>query len=114
VNKHEGDKRQFTQLSRAWYADANLPENGKVEIITIGFYCPGGGTSGEFEVSWSYLGGRLVPKLRAYDDSWSALYEFSDLLDCMAGVDGRNITPDEFCKLLVNLGIEDATRTKQP
>lgn len=110
MKDHTNCKRQFTQLSRAWYADANLPQGNKVEIITIGFYDPEGGTTGEFEVSWQKVGGRLTPKLTSFDDSWNALFNFSDMLEAMADIDSEDISPEDFCKLLLELGIEDATK----
>ena len=73
----------------------------------IGFYNEG--TSGEFAIRWEQLGGRSIPRLQAYDDSWSALVHFKDLLDAMASVDNENISPEQFCKLLVSLGIKDLT-----
>lgn len=113
MKDHTECKRQFTRLSRAWYASANLPEGGKVEIVTIGFYHPDGGTTGEFQVSWEHLGGKLTPRLCAFDDSWNALFNFGDMLESMADIDGEDISPDEFCQLLIALGIEDATPTEQ-
>ena len=32
------------------------------------------------------------------------------LLELMAGIDGKDVSPDEFCKILSDLGIEDATK----
>lgn len=113
MKDHSECERQFIQLSMAWYADANLPRGEKVEIITVGFYHPDGGTTGEFQISWRELGGRVVPKLEAFDDSWNALYNFSDLIKKMSDVDDDNISPEEFCKMLIGLGIKDVTQTKE-
>ena len=107
---HTGCKRQFMQLSRSWYGSSFLPSGNKVEIINIGFYHPDGGTTGEFEVSWTNVAGVESPKLCAFDDSWNALYQFVDMLELMAEIDGDNISPNEFCEMLISLGIEDATQ----
>jgi len=107
MNKHKDCKRGFIQLSRAWYADACLKG---IDDITIGFYHPEGGTTGEFSIKWEKLGGKVVPKLTAFDDAWDALLNFKDLLELMATVDSQNITPNEFCILLRSLGIEDRTK----
>lgn len=103
-------KRQFVHLSRAWYGDVNLKlESDVVDRINVGFYHQDGGTTGEFTFAWEKLAGRIVPRLHAFDDGWRALHGFSDLIEAMAKVDGQNISPDEFCKLLVSLGIQDVT-----
>jgi len=114
MKDHTGKKRQFIQISRAWYASVSLPQDEKIEVVMIGFYDSNGGTTGEFQVSWEYLGDKLVPCLSAFDDAWNALLHFNDLLKALADIDGENISPDEFCRLLVNLGIEDATPTQIP
>ena len=116
MKDHSYSKRQFIQLSRSWYADAilkNKPEDF-VDDITVGFYTNDGGTTGEFTFEWLKFGHKVFVKLVAYDDSWSALYQFSDLLEAMAEIDDENISPKDFCKLLISLGIEDNTKEKSP
>ena len=110
--KHYGCKRMFTQLSRAWYAEANL-RHDLLDEIMIGFYHPGGGTTGEFAIRWEELGGESTPRLEAFDDSWSALWEFRDLLEKLAEVDDQDITPVQLCDILISLGIEDNTKEVQ-
>ena len=94
---HTGCTRKFSQLSRAWYADANLPDGYTLEVVNVGLYHHEGGTTGEFQVSWSFLGGKLVPELRAFDDSWNALLQFRDLLESMSSIDDENIESDHVC-----------------
>jgi len=113
MQDHSECKRQFIQLSKAWYADANLRNSKFDDKISIGFYHPEGGTTGEFEIEFSELCGRIVPKLTAYDDGWSALFNFSDLIEKMAEIDDKCVSADEFCELLVLLGIENKTPTEQ-
>lgn len=109
MNKHEGCVRGFTQLSRAWYGNIQHHTIGVSDQIMVGFYHPNGGTSGEFSITWESLMGDYVPKLCAYDDSWNVLSLFSDLIERMSEVDNQNISPDEFVKILISLGIEDRT-----
>lgn len=109
-NKYEGCKRGFTQLSKAWYADANLKNSKYSDQIMVGYYADEGGTPGEFSIKWKSLSNNSVPRLMVYDDSWAVLTEFSDLLDKMAEVDDKNITPDEFARMLESLGIENMTQ----
>lgn len=104
-------KRTFTQLSKAWYKN-QLQWSEYMDVVLIGIYHPEGGTSAEFKVVWEYLGGEAVPRLCVYDDAWGALPHFSDLLKAMEDLDDKNVTPGDFCKLLVSLGIEDATETE--
>lgn len=109
MKDHTGCKRGFTQLSKAWYADANLRGSDTIDEITMGFYHPEGGTTGEFSIKWKELAGKVPPRLEAFDDGWSALNKFRDVLDKMAEVDDDNITPNEMNKVLIDLGIEDMT-----
>lgn len=114
ANKHEGMIRGFHHTSRAWYGKASLSREDIIDCINIGFYTKGeGGSTGEFSVEWKLLGGRTVPYLRAYDDSWNALFEFKDMLEQMAKIDDKNISPDEFALMLEELGIEDLTAYTQ-
>jgi hypothetical protein len=76
----------------------------------IGMYYPDGGTSGEFAVRWTRLGGKVVPRLEAFDDSWSALAHFGDLLEWMATVDDQCVGPKEFTEKLREFGIRDKTK----
>lgn len=109
MEKHTGCKRGFTQLSKAWYGDANLKNSEMIDRFSIGFYHPEGGTTGEFLISYEELGGKIIPRLQAFDDGWDALFNFSDLIEAMSKIDDKNISPDDFNKLLVSLGIEDMT-----
>lgn len=109
MGKHTGCKRGFTQLAKAWYGEANLRNSKSIDRFSIGFYHPEGGTTGEFIIAYEELGGKIIPRLLAFDDGWDALFNFSDLIEAMAKVDDQNIPPDVFNKLLVSLGIEDMT-----
>lgn len=115
-DKHEGCKLQFTQHSRAWYARQEH-ENGFVDEVMVGMYHPDGGTTGEFAFRWMRLSNtRVAPCLVAYHDSWDALNRCGDLLAAMARIDveDHDISPNEFCRMLISLGIEDATQTEGP
>lgn len=106
-------ERHFTQLSRAWYGKYNLPEGQRVEVITIGFYDPEGGTIGEFQINWRHLGGELVPRLEVFNDSWNALSRFPELLEWMREMDDENVTPEQVCDFLRSIGVRDATKESQ-
>ena len=113
MNKHRDCKRQFRQLSECWYADANIYGTSLVDQVNVGFYHPDGGTTGEFQITWEVLAGKLVPHLKAFDDAWDALIHFDDVLKSMADFDDKNISPKDFCALLSALGIENATPKKE-
>ena len=116
-NKHKGDERRFIIMSQAWYGDAvakkvgNKPEDDE---ILIGFYCPTGGTSGEFSIKWRELGKRNVPYLKAFDDSWSALANFADVIAGLKGLDATNPTVEQVAKVLLACGVKDATPRESP
>jgi hypothetical protein len=113
--KYEGDIKGFTQLSRAWYGEANLKNTKEVkDVITFGFYSPDGGTSGEMTVKWIWLSNRFVPELKIFSDAWSALSQFHDLIDVLGEHDDEDPTPEEFCKYLLSCGFIDRTQEISP
>jgi hypothetical protein len=113
VGKNNNEyKRKFIHTSRAWYAESALFHETVVDSIYIGLYSSKGDTEGEFSIEWVELTGMLCPKLIAYDDAWSVLYDFKDVLKKMADVDDCNITPDEMRLTLISCGVEDATPVK--
>lgn len=115
MKDHTGDFRGFTHTGRAWYA-SSLPMNqdNVKDSISIGLYSPGGGTSGEFMIEWVQLGDKLAPRIAAFDDAWSALRHFNDLLEKMSECDDENVTPEQFCRILQSLGIQNRTEYQRP
>jgi hypothetical protein len=116
-SKHEGDERRFIIMSQAWYGDAakrGTQSNPNDDEVLLGFYCPDGGTSGEFSIKWRELGNRMVPYLKAFDDSWSALHNFSDVIAALAKLDATNPTVDQVASVLVKCGVKDATPRESP
>lgn len=114
--KHTNGRRQFFHLSRAFYGESVLTGDGMHDEIVIGVYHYNEegyseGTTGEFSIRWTPLAGKSVPQLRAYDDGWSALAQFGDLIEAMSALDDRNATPQDIADLLISLGVEDATPT---
>jgi len=113
MKEHDGDIRGFHHLSKAWYGDVCLkpggPDDQKVDEVVFGFYSPEGGTSGEMVVTWEQLGGRTVPQLKVYDDAWHALNQLQDVLQELAEAEGENISPDQFCEILLRCGFKDLT-----
>ena len=114
MKNHSGCERQFVQLSKAWYADVSLRGSDIVDEIMIGFYHPKGGTTGEFAIRWTNLAGTPTPMLCSFDDSWSALWEFRDLLEKLSELDSSIPSPNEIVITLETLKIKDATQTKNP
>lgn len=110
MKKHDGCKRGFIHLSAAWYGKACLADGEEVDEVMIGFYHPKGGTTGEFAIRWTHLGGKITPRLEAFDDSWHALYEFRDVLAKLAEHDSQDPTPEVICALLVECGVKDMTQ----
>ena len=110
MKDHSRCKRQFIQLSKAWYGDTKLQESDIIDKITIGFYNEDGGTTGEFVIKWTLICGAATPMICSFDDSWSALLEFKDLLEKLAELDNLSPSPDEIVKVLISLGIENNTK----
>jgi hypothetical protein len=117
TSKHQGNTRQFTILSQGWYADSSIRPADRakgVDEITLGFYCAEGGTSGEFRIVWRELEGCVEPQLQAWEDSWSALAQFPDVLAKLAELDGTNPTVEEVTSLLKSCGVQDRTQRISP
>lgn len=111
MNNHEGCIRGYYRPNKAHYAKQLKDQ----EIsVYFGMYHPEGGTSGELSVEWKELDQKLVPQLKAFDDSWSALSLFTDLIKILGEVDNKYITDDEFCEILNSLGFYDMTRYDPP
>ncbi len=103
MKNHKGGKRAYIRSSKAYYNSVVLTTR-----IMIGIYDSEGGMSGEFQIEWIDLG-KAYAQLQVFEDTWSCLWEFRDLLEKMAEIDGQAIQEPEFCKLLDNLGILDIT-----
>ncbi len=115
MKNHDGCYRGFVWYSKAYYADSlNNIKLGIIDEITFGMYDPEGGTSGEMSMVWTKLGNDIVPQLRVYDDAWSALALFTDLIQRLGERDGENIKPGEFVQILIDCGFTDDTEYKDP
>lgn len=96
MKDHSECKRGFYRANR-----------GVAERLMIGFYHPGGGTTGEFSIQWGELGGAYTPLIGAYRDAWSALHGFSDFLAKLAEHDGEDLAPEAVIALLRECGVEE-------
>lgn len=108
MKNHDSGKRVYIRNSKTYYASQLDKE--RVSVM-VGIYYAEGGTSGEFEVEFVEIqkDRPLSARLKAYHDSWNALWLFKDLLKKMAEIDGQYIQEPEFCQLLDSLGIIDIT-----
>lgn len=110
MRDHTGDVRGYHYFNEAWYY---RPNDKYLYEFTVGFYSPEGGTSGEFNIKFYMLGGKLVANLDAFDDAWSALLGFHDLIAELANFDEdttyTQITPDQLIDVLQKCNIVDLT-----
>lgn len=109
MKDHEGCKRGFYWQNKAWY---HRPQDK--DGIMFGLYHNEGGTTGEMSVTWEPIGGKMVPKLGVFDDAWSALSLFGDLMQRLAKVDDENITEEVFVTILEACGFQDMTSYESP
>lgn len=101
---HKDCIRGYHRSSKAWYARTGMDNE-----VLFGMYHKDGGTTGEMRIVWKELSGRLCPQLQAFDDSWSALSLFTDLIEKMGTIDNELIQEEDFCKLLDSCGFTDLT-----
>jgi len=111
MKDHEGCRRAFAWSNKAWYAETM---NNKSQEVMFGMYNPKGGSSGEMSMRWKSISGRQVPQLQAFDDAWSALALFTDVIAKLAENDSDNITPEQFIEILSACGFVDDTPYKSP
>lgn len=109
MKDHSGCRRAFHWSTRACYHHPNRqPE------VMFGMFHSDGSTSGEMAMRWVSLGNKLVPQLQVFDDAWSALALFSDLIERLGEVDNEVITEREFVNILLGCGFEDITQYESP
>lgn len=56
----------------------------------------------------------LTPMLQVFDDAWHILWGFQDLLQKLASLHHEPITPEQFAKILTELGFKDLTKRTDP
>jgi len=106
MRNHKGSIRGYKRSSKAWYA---LP-NEQIDVY-FGMYDPEGGTTGEMKMKWHDLGDeKPCARLESFEDSWSALSLFTDLIQKLGERDSQSIQEEEFCKILDECGFEDLTK----
>ena len=110
MKDHNGCIRGYHRTSKAYYAKS-MKEN--IEI-NFGMFHPKGGTSGEMTMEWIEISGTLYAQLKSFEDSWSALSSFPDLIERMGKVDGEKIQEEEFAKMLDECGFKDLTVYESP
>ena len=108
MRNHTDCIRGFHWSNRAWYKNVV-----KDKLINFGMYHPDGGTSGEMTMVWQELAGREVPRLKCFDDGWSALSLFTDLIQKLGERDDENITQEQFVQILLGCGFTDMTAYEQ-
>ncbi len=115
MKNYEGYIKGFYHLARSWYAETNLKNrfDGLKDEVMFGFYHPNGGTMGEMAMRWIELNSRNVPRFEIYSDAWYVLSQFQDLINVLAEYNDKDITPEEFCDILLGLGFEDLTCVKR-
>lgn len=77
--------------------------------IEFGLFYREGGTEGEILMTWQQAGSRtaLIPRLHVYSDGFRALWQLRAVLADLA--EKPELSPAEFCELLLPLGYTDLT-----
>ncbi|MCC7449631.1 MAG: hypothetical protein IT324_19580 [Anaerolineae bacterium] len=113
MNKHEGMKKGFIHFRSAWYANKVALPMEEVDHVHFGYYAADGGTTGEMVMIWNRLGpDDITPRLAIFNDAWSVLATFSDVIAALGKLDDQPITPQQFCDLLLEHGFTDLTQRK--
>lgn len=103
-------KKSFIQLSKAWYADANLkPEFDLVDEICVDF---SNSEEAEIVFKWTMLNDKPCCKLEMFTDSWKAFKMVPELFQKLSNYP-NDLSPSELVKVLEALGFENKTPTKR-
>lgn len=103
--------RGYIHLKEAWYAEACLQGREFADQVTFGPIINDGESVADIQITWYPLNNRLAPRLEAFDDTWVALVECSDILGAMTHT--TDITAENFCHLLDLYGFTDMTPRKK-
>lgn len=112
--------RRFVHTGAAWYASTALAETAHVDEVLFGLYAEEGGsvtgTEGEAAMRWYHLGigDDPVARLEIFDPSFHMIGVFRDVIAVLVERSGGQITPAQFCQLLREHGVHDATPRTQP
>lgn len=109
MKDHKGCIRGYHRCSKSWYS-----KSYKQIEISFGMFHPDGGTSGEMSIEWIKLDGKLCAKFVCFEDGWSALSLFPDLIKKMGEVDSQRIQEEDFAKILDECGFKDLTAYNDP
>ena len=109
MKEHDECIRGYHRSSKAWYSKSV----DEIEI-NFGMFHPDGGTTGEMNIEWIELNGQLCARLKCFEDAWSALSLFTDLIQEMGKIDSELIQEEDFAKLLDKCGFKDLTEYIDP
>lgn len=114
--------RGYIHSREAWYYGATTRGKDILDDVMFGLYHPEGGCLAEMMMEWHILGGKPYARLEVYDESWTTLLSFSDVLeklsawqkehDFWAGNREETLSSKEFCRLLDECGFVDRTPRK--
>lgn len=103
--------KSFIQLSKAWYAKANLDAIPDIiDEITINV----GDDVADVVLVWKTLNNSPACKLEMFDDSWKAFKKAPELFKLCSELADKNISPEQMCKELTQIGFKNKTQTKAP
>lgn len=77
--------------------------------IPFGLYNPNGGEKGSLVMEWKYLDNKESACLKSFHDTWVVLAEFSDVIAELGKLNNKNITQEQFIKILDSCGFTDMT-----
>ena len=109
LSKTENYSKCFVWFSKAWHSKHQKLRQDDVDELSIELRNSDGILVGSFLIIWGELSGSVVPRLKAFDDSWDALFNMPELLEYMSSIDDCNVPINEFVDALLKLGFIDET-----
>lgn len=100
----------FTHFNRMDYKD--IPHSDFVDQVTFGVYARTGGCLSEASVSWTPLGGRMIPCFQIFEDGITAAFsaKFQKVVDELRSM--GDFTPEQLSAVLIEQGYEDDSDTR--
>lgn len=107
----------FTCLSRMEYGDICLSNSRRspeyIDQIMYGLYLESDGCKAEMAMRWYDIKGELMPCMEVFSDAFILMQDTSqEVLNAIHRFGKLNFTPDEFSRLLLQLGYTDMSDQK--
>jgi hypothetical protein len=109
MSEHVGDRRGYFHFRSAWYGKPEYLQSDIIDIVSFGYYAPDQSSSGELSMVWYEVQSTPTPRLEVFCDAWPTFALLYDVIAALAAYDEKNMSPEQFIRLLSVHGFVDLT-----